>query len=62
MNSSNAKFKMSKIEKLTNKQIIIVFFVQIVLCFIAAVVGTLWQLDIKVGHKYLALNDSESKW
>ena len=39
MNSTSAKFKMSKIEKETNKQIVIVFFVQVIICFTSAIIG-----------------------
>lgn len=46
MNSSSAKFKMSRIERLTNKQIIIVFCVQILLCFVGAIFGTVYQFQI----------------
>jgi len=42
MNSSNAKFKMSRIERLTNKQIAIVFIVQVFICLVAAIFGTIF--------------------
>jgi phospholipid-transporting ATPase len=42
-NSSNAKFKMSKIEKSTNLQIIYIFCVQLFLSGIAAIIGATWM-------------------
>lgn len=46
MNSSSAKFKMSGLEKGTNKHIIQIFCVQTLLCFIAAIFGTFYQLSL----------------
>lgn len=46
MNSTSAKFKMSKIEKETNKQIVIVFFVQVIICFTSAIIGVFMQFDL----------------
>lgn len=46
MNSSNAKFKMSNIEKETNRQIVYIFMVQIFMCFVAAICSTIWQIKI----------------
>lgn len=44
MNSTSAKYKFSKLEKLVNTSMIIVFGLQIVLAFIAAFVGNAWLL------------------
>lgn len=53
MNSSNAKFKLSKLERQTNKQIIIVFVIQIIFCLIAAAISITMQktmLEDKAGY------------
>ncbi len=63
MNSSNARFKMSKIERETNKQIIIVFVVQVICCFIGAICGTVWQTQLKENNSwYLGIKDGVSAW
>ena len=56
MNSTSAKFKMSRIERETNKQIIIVFVVQVICCFIGAIIGVIYQIDLSDEH-YLALEE-----
>lgn len=62
-NSSNAKFKMSKIEKTTNKQIILVFIVQVILCVIAAFIGTFWIIGGNNLEDYWYLNfDMHDSW
>jgi magnesium-transporting ATPase (P-type) len=61
MNSTSAKFKMSKLEKLTNRQIILIFCFQIIVCFIAAIFAAFYQQEIKVAD-YLALKDSTDPW
>lgn len=40
MNSANSRFKMSTIEKGTNKQIILIFVVQLLMCLASAIIGT----------------------
>ncbi len=42
MNSAPPKFKMSRIDRLTNKQILLVFAVQTILCFISAIFATVF--------------------
>lgn len=54
MNSTTARFKMSKIERETNKQILIVFIVQVICCFIGAIIGTFIQFDL-YDASYLSL-------
>jgi phospholipid-transporting ATPase len=43
-NSAAAKYKFSSLEKLMNKTLIVVFFLQIILALVAAVFGTHWEL------------------
>jgi len=57
MNSTSARFKMSKIEKETNKQIVIVFLVQVVICFISAIVGVFQEIDL-IPATYLGFNST----
>jgi len=57
MNSTAARFKMSKIEKETNKQIVLVFIVQVICCFIAALIGTFMQYDLNKSTTYLGRVD-----
>lgn len=42
MNSTKAKIKLSKIEKMTNKMIIMVFCLELILCFIAGLYASIW--------------------
>ena len=62
MNSANVRYKMSKIERQTNKQIVIVFIVQILFCFIAALCGSLWQFELRDKAPYLAYTAVSSAW
>lgn len=57
MNSNNAKFKISRIERQTNRQIIIVFLVQIVLCLIGSIFGAIYKFRIE-GFDYLDYKDN----
>ena len=64
MNSANSKYKMSTIEKGTNRQIILIFIVQIFMCIVSSIIGTLWQ---KIGsgskpdpYPYLELNEGDN--
>lgn len=41
-NSKNARFKMSAIQKGTNKQIVYVVILQLFLCLFGATYGTIW--------------------
>lgn len=61
MNSTGARFKMSKIDRLTNKQIIIVFCVQTICCLISAIFGTIYTLVIK-DYTYLGFAGVQSAW
>jgi phospholipid-transporting ATPase len=58
-NSSSAKYKMSKIEKITNMQIIYIFCVQIILCMVAAMIATLWITDNLDEYWYLNFDTSD---
>jgi phospholipid-transporting ATPase len=61
MNSANSRFKMSTIEKGTNKQIILIFIVQLIMCLTSAIIGTSLQDHTKL--TYLELdNGKDSDW
>ena len=62
MNSSNSKFKMSRIERITNRQIVLVFMVQILLCLIGSIFGTIYQFQIKDYSYLLNKNAIISVW
>jgi magnesium-transporting ATPase (P-type) len=55
MNSTGAKFKMSRIDQLTNKQIVLVFCMQIMLCLVAATFATILQLNVVRKYNYLGI-------
>ena len=42
-NSTSARAKFSKVEKQTNINIILIFFLQLLFCFVATVYGTVWR-------------------
>lgn len=57
MNSANSKYKMSTIEKGTNRQIILIFFVQLLMCLFSSVFGAIWQNNLG-DPAYLDFKDS----
>ena len=61
MNSSNAKYKMSKIERETNSQILIVFAVQFLFCAVGAVTCVIIQLQM-MDAPYLGFNYNSGPW
>lgn len=55
-NSSKSRTKFSKLELQTNKQIILIFILQIFICIVGATFNQLWTLRVgQVSHPYLAL-------
>src|SRR5580700_10810745 len=55
-NSTSARAKLSKVERKTNLQIILIFFLQLGLCLIATVYGTIWrQYNLHRTEVYLEL-------
>lgn len=61
-NSANVKYKKSKIESTTNKEIVIVFTLQVFLCVIGALYGATWMRINAKDAPYLGfdLNDAWS--
>jgi hypothetical protein len=62
MNSTGAKFKMSRIDQITNKQIVLIFCMQTVLCLIAATFATILQLNVVYKYSYLEFSVTDSLW
>lgn len=56
MNSNNSTYKLSSIEKKTNRQILLIFVLDIVLCSLAATYGTV--LNFTSTFEYLEPSDS----
>ena len=44
-NSTNSRYKLSSIERDTNKQVFIIFKIMLCLCFVAATYGTIWNFS-----------------
>ena len=58
MNSSNSKFKMSRLERTTNKQILIIFVVQVICCLIGAILSVSYQTYLENNTSYLSLQST----
>jgi phospholipid-transporting ATPase len=59
-NQSKSRTKFSKLELQTNRQIILIFLFQILICMISSGFNTLWTLRIgQTNHPYLELNLTE---
>lgn len=61
MNASKPKFKLSKLQKLTNRQIIYIFLVQTVVCGIAATIATLQHNKLDRAS-YLEIAETDDPW
>jgi len=62
MNASKPKFKLSKLQKLTNRQIIYIFLVQTVVCAIAAAIGTIQTKQLFNKASYLEIAETDDPW
>ena len=65
MNSVKARSKKSKIETDTNKNIVIVFCVQLVCCILGSIVGATWMVKHIDNALYLAFDETDpwnSNW
>ena len=61
MNSANTHYKLSSIEKETNRLVFIVLFIQLVLCIVAATYASIW----KFSHDITYLSDppnAKNRW
>ena len=56
MNSAGAIYKTSNIMRITNRQIIYVFLLQILLAMIGSAIGTTWTIANMDKAKYLGVN------
>jgi phospholipid-translocating ATPase len=57
LGAKDSKFKRSNIEVQVNELILLVFGFQVVLAFIAGIIGGLWVTDVGKDHFYLACDD-----
>ena len=53
MNNEKAKYKSSKLMLSTNTKIKMIFLSQIIIAMVAALVGTVWQVNNFDSHGYL---------
>jgi len=60
MNSNNSRYKLSTIEKDTNRQVYIIFQIQTVLCIVAATYATIWNFNYS--YPYLHPADETAQW
>lgn len=60
MNSAQSRTKKSKIESDTNKNIVIVFFVQVFCCVFGSVIGATWLVNHLDNAPYLSFNKNDS--
>ncbi|KAK9509761.1 hypothetical protein O3M35_007001 [Rhynocoris fuscipes] len=58
MNSTRAPLKRSTVDKITNTQVLMLFFLLILLCLISALYNELWTRQHKSAFWYLGLEDS----
>jgi hypothetical protein len=61
MNSTGAVYKTSNIMKITNRQILIVFLIQILFAVIGSSIGSTWLMANSEDTSYLKFN-TEYKW
>jgi phospholipid-transporting ATPase len=52
-NSTSAPLKRSTVDKMTNTQILMLFFILIVLCLTSAIFDEIWTVNFFTGHSYL---------
>ncbi|KAF6198785.1 hypothetical protein GE061_006807 [Apolygus lucorum] len=61
MNSTKAPLKRSTIDKATNTQVLMLFFLLVFLCLVSSLYSELWTREHKVGYWYLGM-DAEGKY
>ena len=55
MNSVSARSKFSKLERITNKYILLLLLIQVALCLAASIFNTIWTINYKSEFGYLDL-------
>eukprot|EP01022_Parablepharisma_sp_SALTPOND_P012516 TRINITY_DN16105_c0_g1_i3.p2 TRINITY_DN16105_c0_g1~~TRINITY_DN16105_c0_g1_i3.p2 ORF type:complete len:773 (+),score=77.26 TRINITY_DN16105_c0_g1_i3:2717-5035(+) len=53
LNTNRGRTKQSRIEKIMNQLIILILFVQIFLCIVVGMLGTMWRSNFSEDHHYL---------
>ena len=61
MNSTGATYKTSNIMRITNRQILYVFCIQVISAIIGSLIGTSWMIDNLDDATYLDF-DEDDKW
>jgi phospholipid-transporting ATPase len=65
-NSASSRVKFSRVEKLTNRQILAVFIFQLISCFFGALYGTIWLKSNVDDVTYLDMGNgsdiSDGEW
>ena len=61
MNSAQSRSKKSKIESDTNRNIVIVFFVQVACCILGSIIGATWMVNHLDAATYLSF-DKNDEW
>lgn len=60
MNSADSVYKVSNISKQTNKQILLVFMIQIICSMIGSAVGSTWMVSNVDEASYLSFNKNDA--
>jgi magnesium-transporting ATPase (P-type) len=56
LNSTASRTKTSRNERMTNIQVLLVFLLQVIVCFFGAMYGTIWERDNRVStYEYLRI-------
>ncbi|CAF1156268.1 unnamed protein product [Adineta steineri] len=61
MNSSSVPLKRTNVEQVTNKQILFLLLILIILCLFSTIAGEFWNYKNKDAHWYIGLNIGEDR-
>lgn len=61
MNSTRAPLKRSTVDRITNHQVLMLFFLLVLLCLISALFNELWTRQHSLAHWYIGLTDEMAK-
>ena len=60
MNSRKGKYKISSVETFINRTVVRVVVVQLAICLLLAMIGTIWRAKARHEHWYLEMEDSNA--
>ena len=60
MNSKKGKYKISSVETFINRTVVRVVLVQLAICLLLAMIGTIWRAKARHDHWYLEMEDSNA--